>query len=295
MKILLIGNSYSSHWTDELCGLLNAAGHKDVRVSNVYYSGCTFEKHWNWYVNKEENYKLQTIKDGVRTIDKPVGLEYCLSAEKDWDIISFQQTNRYGYSKDGGEAHRNSIKAHLPQLYDLVHSRFPNAKYYWLQSWAHEIRQSDEGSKGVKDLDAQLAASAIFRNVGKEVCAEYGFTGVPCGDAWELIRHDPIFYEKGEGDFPVRSLHTRIYEGSKYKGMLTNKDLSHDGNVGGGQYLNGCVWFEMITHKSVIGNSFRPHYDYQGLDMHLNEKKIEMLQNAAHQAVLNYYGEEWYK
>ena len=290
MKILLIGNSYSAHWPDELCGLLNAAGHKDVRVSNVYYSGCTFEKHWNWYVNKEENYLFRTHKDGVKIEEKPVGLEHCLSAEKDWDYISFQQSNRYGL-----QAMRDSIKAHLPLLYDLVHSRFPNAKYFWQQNWAHEVRQCDEGGKGEDSVESQTARTATFRTVAKEVCAEYGFTNVPLGDAWEPIRHDPIFYEKGEGDYPVRSLHTRIHEGSKYKGMLTNKDLSHDGNVGGGQYLNGCVWFEMITHKSVIGNPFRPHYDYQGLDMHLNEKKIEMLQNAAHQAVLNYYGEEWYK
>lgn len=289
MKILLIGNSYSAHWPDELCGLLNAAGHKDVRVSNVYYSGCTFEKHWTWYVDKEENYKFATVKDGVRSYDKPVGLEHCLSAEDDWDYISFQQSNRYGT-----EAMRASIKAHLPQLYDLVHSRFPNAKYFWQQNWAHEVRQCPEGN-GESSLESQIARTNAFRVIAKEVCEEYGFTNVPLGDAWEPIRHDPIFYEKGDGDFPVRSLHTRIYEGSRLDGTLTNKDLSHDGNVGGGQYLNGCVWFEMITHKSVVGNSFRPYYGYQGLDMHLSEKKIEILQNAAHNAVLNYYGEEWYK
>ena len=28
MKILCIGNSYSYYWTDELCGMLNAAGYK---------------------------------------------------------------------------------------------------------------------------------------------------------------------------------------------------------------------------------------------------------------------------
>ena len=129
MKILLIGNSYSYYWTDELWGLLNAAGVEDLRVSNIYYSGCTLERHWNWYEEKFPGYTFFTVKDGVRVAEKDVDLEHCLSAEEEWDIISFQQSNRYGYRKDDGAAHRASIQAHLPQLYKLVHDRFPNAKY----------------------------------------------------------------------------------------------------------------------------------------------------------------------
>jgi hypothetical protein len=48
--------------------------------------------------------------------------------------------------------------------------------------------------------------------------------------------------------------------------------------VGGGQYLNACVWFEVITGKSCVGNSFRPDYA-------LSAEKVEVLQQAAHQAV----------
>ena len=55
-------------------------------------------------------------------------------------------------------------------------------------------------------------------------------------------------------------------------------DFCHDGDVGGGQYLNACVWFEMISGQSCIGNSFRPDYE-------LSEELILTLQNAAHQAV----------
>ena len=58
LNILLIGNSYSYYWCDELYGMLAAAGHKDAKIYNVYYSGCKFYQHWNWLVNKESNYQL---------------------------------------------------------------------------------------------------------------------------------------------------------------------------------------------------------------------------------------------
>jgi len=301
MKILLIGNSYSYYWTDELWGLLNAAGYKNVRISNLYYSGCTFEKHWNWYLENAAEQTLFTVCGSARVEDRQaqhgVNLRHALEADQ-WDLISFQQSNRYASANDGGEAHRSSIQKHLPQLYELVHSKFPNAKYYWHQSWAHEIRQSDKTLRGLKDLPTQLAVSAVFRDVGKEVCEKYGFTRVPCGDAWETIRHDPMFYERGEGDAPIKSLHTRIYKsGAKNYEHIYNKDLSHDGDVGGGQYLNACVWFETLTKKSCVGNSFRPEYTHaiSGNICRFTEEKTLALQNAAHQAVLNTYGEDFYE
>ena len=55
-------------------------------------------------------------------------------------------------------------------------------------------------------------------------------------------------------------------------------DYGHDGDIGGGQYLNACVWYEILTGNSCVGNTFRPSYE-------LSEEKIAVLQAAAHQAV----------
>jgi len=61
------------------------------------------------------------------------------------------------------------------------------------------------------------------------------------------------------------------------------KDLYHDGETGGGQYLNACVWFEVLTKKSCLDNSFRPSYE-------LSEEKVAALKQAAHEAVAIKYG-----
>jgi len=55
-------------------------------------------------------------------------------------------------------------------------------------------------------------------------------------------------------------------------------DHYHDGDIGGAQYLNACVWFEVLTGQSCIGNTWRPDY-------HLSEEKIALFQQGAHQAV----------
>ena len=94
---------------------------------------------------------------------------------------------------------------------------------------------------------------------------------VPSGEAWALIRAEG--YDK---------LCARIGKGTNHEG-----DYYHDGDIGGGQYLNACVWFETITGQSVIGNTYRPVYKYNGEEIPLNsELTYEKLQEAAHQAVL---------
>ena len=272
LNILLIGNSYSYYWCDELYGMLAAAGHKDAKIYNVYYSGCKFYQHWNWLVNKESNYQLFCNDKNGRNGEKNVGMDYCLSREN-WDIISFQQSGSYVYGEKGSEENlRSSVAEHLPKLYQYVNERFPLAKYYWLQSWVHEI---GDGSKGLSTMEEQKTITAWQRNVAKEVCTQYGFTRVPCGDAWETVRHDPLIRANGY------TLTTRVQKGAQID------DLSHDGDMGGGQYLNACVWFEQILGQSCVGNTFRPKYTLDGKDVSLSEEKIALLQNTAHNAVLN--------
>lgn len=271
LNILLIGNSYSYYWCDELYGMLAAAGHEDAKVYNVYYSGCKLYQHWDWLVNHENNYQLFCNDKNGRRKEAGVGMTYCLSREN-WDVISFQQSGSYVYGTNGSEEKlRNSVAEHLPLLYDYIRERFPMAKYYWLQSWVHEI---GEGSKGLDTLQQQTAVTSWQRNVAKEVCSQYGFTRVPCGDAWEAVRHHPLIRENGY------TLTARIQKGKQID------DLSHDGDIGGGQYLNACVWFERLLDQSCVGNAFRPKYELDGEDLSLSQAKIALLQKTAHEAVL---------
>ncbi len=266
LNFLFIGNSYSYYWTDELWGLLNGAGYQNVTVCNVYYSGCTFKQHVDWAIERKANYDFVTNDAKGRSVQKQKDLKFCLDA-KEWDCISFQQSGRYIYS-GGEDAHRKSIEEDFPTLYAMVTKRFPKARYFWQQNWVHGL------GKDVQTLEEQLAVGEAIRKVSYEVCQKYPLTNAPLGDAWELVRHDPLIKEGG------KTLTTRIFLGKP-----NYDDLSHDGDVGGGQYLNACVWFETLTGKSCVGNPFRPKYVFKDVDYSLTEEKITLLQNAAHKTV----------
>jgi len=276
LNILLLGNSYSYYYPDELWGLLNAAGYQNVTICNIYYSGCTFAKHWGWYLAGESHYRFCINDKNGRSTKEPWNLEQCL-AYKDWDMISMQQSGSYMYS-GGVKNHRLNLEPYMGKLHELLTTRFPEAKMFWLQSWTHEI------GYGVADLEEQKTITQGYREVSVEVCEKYGLTNIPCGDAWEKVRHDPMITAGG------KALTTRIY-----KGQPDYDDLSHDGDVGGGQYLNACVWFETLMGKSCLNNTFRPNYQLDGVSYNLPEEKIALLKKAAHEAVAEMYGADYAK
>ena len=72
---------------------------------------------------------------------------------------------------------------------------------------------------------------------------------------------------------------------TRMNGSEVVDDSVHDGDIGGGQYLNACVWFEALTGESCIGNTYQPGYTYLGLRRTLSQEKVDTLQKAAHEAV----------
>lgn len=80
-----------------------------------------------------------------------------------------------------------------------------------------------------------------------------------------------------------REAHKALLE--HIRGRIPNAKLYYQEiwsyDIGGGQYLNACVWFETLSGLSCLGNTFRPDYE-------LSETLIEVLQQAAHEAVAQY-------
>ncbi|MBR4288774.1 MAG: DUF4886 domain-containing protein [Clostridia bacterium] len=287
-NVLLIGNSYSTHWPDELAFLFGAAGYKNVTICNIYHSGAVFQDHWTWFQNGENKETLHINRPGQNRISwENVGWEECIDFAN-WDVISFQQGNEL---VGATERYYDSIDKWLPQIFTYVYKQFPKAQYYWQQNWSHEA------GNGSYTLDRTKRHGNWHREVALKVSGEWDFINVPLGSAWMSVRHDPLFYE-GTGareDTPTRSLTRRIQKSGVNTGLIVD-DLSHDGDIGGGSYLNACVWFEMLTHKSVLSINTAPVYqDGAGNTYTLTQEQIKKLQNTAHQTVLADYGGSWYR
>lgn len=264
MNILMVGNSFCYYYVEELYGIAKAAG-VDMRVCNVYYSGCTLEKHYNWWKNGEANYEFFVTDENGRNKTVDCSLEYCFQ-QGNWDVISFQEG--YGIKSAADLENIDTIlangKPHRDALIGRARELFPKAEIYWHQTWAYEIGYESDSGK-MESKEQQEIAHSFSKEFSLRVCQEQSLKRVPSGDAWQLVRHDPLING------------TLCYRLSKNNGL---GDYYHDGDIGGGQYLNACVWFETLTGQSCIGNTWRPDYA-------LSEEKIAVLQQAAHQAVQN--------
>ncbi len=261
LNILMIGSSFCYYYVDELYGMLKAVG-IESEVWNLYYSGATVKMHWDWYLENSAVCTLYRTSKNGRQEYKDASLKGSL-ARRNWDIISIQGA---GGMKPTGETAEELAKkgmengaVYAEKLAKMLRKAYPLAALYWHQTWAYQVGYDRNGIK-VPDKATQQTMYEAVRSVSHQISENLDLILVPSGDAWQNARNDPAV-----GDV----LCNRIKDGG---------DNYHDGDIGGGQYLNAATWFEVITGQSIIGNTYRPSYS-------LSETKIAGLQKAAHAAV----------
>ena len=259
LNILMIGNSFCYYYVEELYGMLTAAGYKDVNICNVYYSGCPLKSHWEWWKSGETNYNYWTTNETGRNETVSVNLEYCLK-QRNWDVISLQESSRGIRNSGGAQTHLENTRLWRTDLWGYIKEQFPQSRYMWHQTWSYQVGY-DRDNYQMIDLTQQETDMLSQKEFALAVCKEDGLERVNSGEAWQIVR------QGGYDNLCARN--------SVNSGMGDNY---HDGDVGGGQYLNACVWFEAITGQSCIGNTWRPPYI-------LDETLISTFQQAAHKAI----------
>ena len=280
-NILMIGNSFCSYYVQELWALGQAAG-INMRVCNVYYSGCRLSKHYQWWLTGEANYVFHTTTSPERVSVTSKNLEWCLG-QYEWDVISIQEGSgvwRVGNTSYAPEEAYNNHKEAYENLIPYLRSQFPNAELYWHQTWAYQVGFKRDGdSYTVPDKETQDKSYTVQKEYADLVCGLYDMPRVPSGEAWKIIR-----------DNGYDQLCARL--GRDFYGQVNGGDYYHDGDIGGGQYLNACVWFEVLTGQSCIGIGYEPTYIHNGVTYGLNEGiTARELQEAAHAAVAMFYEE----
>ena len=268
-NLLLVGSSGTYYYVEELHGLAKAAG-INMRICNVYYSGCQPFQHYNWWQEGKANYQFFTTDDNGRVKSgEGVDLLYCMK-QRNWDAIGMCDGGQAKLRQNTPEGAFQERKFYLEELYALYRKEFPMAKMYWQETSPFEVGYNNafmvtsyEGQQ--QDLEN------VFRPLAKMISEKLDVEWVPSGDAAQLARKNPL----------VTNITARLgVDGN-------NGDYYHDGDIGGGQYLTACAWFEVLTGQSCIGNTYRPVYTYAGQEYTLSEDMIAILQQAAHEAVAN--------
>ena len=283
MKILMIGNSFCYYFVEELYAIAAADGY-DLTVANLYYSGCSVQRHYvNGILNGEAIYEFYvTNKDGRTTIassSNKTTFDDALAYD-DWDVISIQQH----FYPDLALSAQNSVnytKTYAKNIYNHIKKENPTAELYWHQTWAYQVgygvaENYVSAPKVDTAIDSVAAQTTTYNNIkaaSQTIAKENNVKLIPSGDAWQIARADSRV-----GDNMCARIDINGNKGDYY----------HDGDIGGGQYLNACVWYEVLTRESCVGNTWRPTYT-------LSEEKIAGIQAAAHAAVAAVYGENYAK
>jgi len=309
LNVLMIGNSFSMYYVEELYGLAEAAG-INMAVYNVYYSGCPVWQYRDSLDAGIEEYDFYvTDSDGRRLVsEEKVGLNYCLD-EAEWDAISLQSGRQQSYTDYDKLIELNLEDAKY--LYNYIHQKAPSARLLWHHAWEYEvgydkdIHSESANSTGSTDgQDVPTRANQILRhevnhNLALAICEDneaLGVEMVPTGDAWDLLRED-YYLEVGTDVDSAEEI--TVDNRGNYKHLCANPDkypvykenaiadlglsewsgtaeevwaavpyaeeygdMYHDGSIGGGQYLNACVWFEVLTGKSCLNNKYLPTYTF---------------------------------
>ena len=181
LNILLIGHSFCYYFTDELYGMLTAAGIK-ARVSNLYDSGCLLETHHKRWKEDTANYpEFATVDENGRVSVTDVSLRQALAAQN-WDIISLQPGIDF-YNRTAAIMLEDTAVAR-EELIGFLKQQFPQSKFFWHQFWAFQTGFT---------IDKQHWRADPYDNqVGEMETADRGFSFSEYERSKEILSHEAI-------------------------------------------------------------------------------------------------------
>lgn len=268
LYILTAAASNSHYFLDELYGVLSAAGIK-AKVCNLMRSSTGINLFYEMWRDGKNEFQVIIHDENGKTVMEGMNLDTALQLYN-WDVFNMQEGTGPHRTMSPEAAAEERQFAHS-QLVAHLRRTMPLTKLYYQEIWSYDIG-FDRFNYQMTSVEQQKDFSARIKTYTDIVCREFQLSPIPCGSAWVIARDKSplagnmcarLSYNNGEGDY------------------------YHDGDIGGGQYLNACVWFETITGQSCIGNTFRPQYQANSMDYALSEELVQILQEAAHEAVAN--------
>lgn len=244
VRILAIGNSFSQDAVEQyLYELFDADGQK-VIIGNLYIGGCRLDTHHSNMQSGAARYAYRKVVDGVKTETPNVSLLTGLKDE-DWDFVSIQQAS-------GSSGQYDTYTPYLPELLKYIQDNVKSPKLMFHQTWAY-ASSSDHGEFPKYDSNQMTMYNAIMSAVSSAMKDNPSISVlIPSGTAIQNAR-------------------------TSYLGDSFNRDGYHLETTYG-RYTAACTWYESISGKSVVGNTYAPST--------VDETEKAVAQNAAHLAVL---------
>lgn len=228
LKILAIGNSFSTDAMEYLYQIAKSAGVETVVLGNMYIGSCSIDMHLQHAEANDGAYTYYKNTTGTWTSTTKVAFETALKDE-DWDVITMQQT-----SKTCGLSVSYSF---LDELVEIVEAQKtnPDAKLLWHMTWAYQ----------------QDSTHTAFVNYDKDQMTMYEMTvGTVKSSVMNLDGIDGIIPSATS----VQNART------SFVGDRLTRDGYHM-DLTLGRYIVGLTYFAAITGMDVSDLTYSPSAD----------------------------------
>jgi len=276
VRLLTVGNSFSQNATRYLESLAKASGHTLVHRP-LSVGGASMQLHWD---KAQLHEREPQNPSGLYSTKK--GLKQELASDA-WDFVTIQQASFRSHDVAG-------YRPYAKQLHDYIKKGSPKAEVLIHQTWAYRAddpRFTKPSSTAGEPATRQAMHDALTRAYDT-IASELGTRVIPVGDAFHLADTDAKWGYQIDTKFDFKnakapalpdqthSLHTGWRWGKSKDGKSTLGIDGHHASVAG-QYLAGCVFYEMLFGESVVGNTFVPK--------EIDADYARFLQETAHRAV----------
>lgn len=225
LKVLAIGNSFSEDALEQEMHALTVAGGDEIVIGNLYFPGCSIERHYNNMKGDKGEYSYRKIAaDGRVDTIAACTISRAL-ADEEWDYITFQQASHFSGQYETFER--------LPELIAMVRKAVgARPVFLWHMTWAYSPDSRHDGFKNYGKSQIKMYR-AIVDAARKALADNPELKGViPSGTAIQDARTSAL------GD-----------------------DLTRDGyhlSYTLGRYIAACTWYGTLFGHDVVGNPYSP-------------------------------------
>lgn len=273
IKVLDIGNSYSSNYTDYLPEIFTQIHESDSKLVSLYVAergGASFKSWVDIYNDNGSTYSIKKVLGS--TLEPSIvsdGLEqdgslfrHCLQSHI-WDVIIIHQFSGYSTHYEDWSSDKDS--GYLDELIEIIKNNQPNALIGFLlvHSYSDTYNGNIEQSSYIRWTKIAEAIRKLKENYDVDIV-------IPCGTAIENIRL------------------------SSYNNV---HDLTCDGthlSEGLAKYTAACCYFEtlfsQITKRSILSTKFKYTKFWESqFCVNVNKCSAELAQIAAVTATYDWY------
>ena len=206
LKILAIGNSFSSDATEYFWDIAKNGGVETIIVGNLYIGGCTLATHWANINSSSGAYTYYKNTSGKWTSRASTSVQYALQ-EEEWDIVTVQQAS--------GSSGIENTYSPLAKILNFLVTNEPNAEIYWHMTWAYQ-QNSTHSSFPNYGSNQMKMYEMILKALNSKVKSQESIVGIiPSGTAVQNLRSSYI------GDTITRDGYHMSYDYGRYTVALT--------------------------------------------------------------------------